>query len=288
MTTRSRLLVPLLALALMLPAMPAMAQSDSGPQTMGDMIADGLEALAREIGSAQGDINDLAGGIDPSDPNAPVDPTDPNAPIDPSDPNAPIDPTDPNAPIDPTDPNAPIDPTDPNAPIDPAPAEPGSPAEPGPGSAPDSGPEIEDLSEPDGDGGFGELQLIPDPVPAAGRWKVTNQPGLVSCSRAGSISLPKTTQTGRISVRDEGRTLVGRSLFQDQGAPVRMTWNPDLNRYEGTVVASAPGGRTKLKFYARVASQSRMNGEMIANVKVNAGGVRETCVAARGLVFKRQ
>jgi hypothetical protein len=285
-TTRSRLLVPLLALALTLPALPAMAQSDSGSQTMGDMIADGLEALAREIGSAQDDINDLAGGIDPSEPGGQVDPTDADSPIDPTDADSPIDPSDPNAPIDPSDPNAPIDPSDPNAPIDPVPADPGSPAEPGPGTEP--GPEIEDLSEPDGDGGFKEIQLIPDPVPAAGRWQVINKRGLVSCSRAGGIPLPKTTQIGRISVRDEGRKLVGSSLFEGQGQPVTMIWDPNQNRYEGMVVASAPGGKTKLKFFARVASRGRMNGEMIATIKVNAGGVKESCAASRELVFKRQ
>ncbi len=280
MTTRSRYLALPLALALALATVPAVAQSDGDgePRRMGDIIADAIEDLARAVGSEQGDISDLAPGIDPSDPDADADSTDPDAPVDPSDPESPIDPSDPESPIDPSDPDSPIDP--------PAPVEPAGPAPDGAGGP--AGPEIEDLGEPDGDGGYREIQLIPDPVPKAGRWEVTNQRGLVTCDKAGNIDLAETSETGRITVRDEGRVLIGRSLFEGQGAPVRMVWNPDLNRYEGEVTAAAPGGRTVLKFNARVRGAGRMIGEMIARVKVDSGGVRERCRIARGLVFRRK
>lgn len=203
-------------------------------------------------------LNGLAGALDPFSP-ADGDMVDPGD-VDPSDPEA-----------------------DPGDPLDPSPAEPDEPGDDGePG-------EIElPPSEPEEEGGFGELQLLPDPAPRAGRWTVTNKKGLVTCDTLGSTNLPRTTQSGRITVRDEGRVLVGRSLFEGQGAPVKMRWNPDLERYEGRVRAAAPGGRTTLDFYAYVMSANRMSGDMIATVAVDAGGVRERCRAARGLVFRRQ
>jgi len=87
-----------------------------------------------------------------------------------------------------------------------------------------------DPVDADDEGGFREIQLLPDPAPRAGIWRITNKRGLVSCAAAGTIR-----------VRDDGRVLVGRSLFDGQRAPVRMEWKPDDNRYEGTVRASARG-----------------------------------------------
>jgi len=67
-----------------------------------------------------------------------------------------------------------------------------------------------------------------------------------------------------------------------------MEWKPDENRYEGTVRANAGGAQTALRFDAHVVSESRMEGEMIATIRVNGGGNRDRCTAARGLIFERQ
>ena len=267
MTNRIRILALLLALALALASAPVLAQSEE-----------------EDPGSAGEAAEDLGEGIDPSDPDAPVDSSDPDAPVDPSDPDAPIDPTNPDAPIDPTDPDAPIDPSDPDA--DPGePLEPSEPGQPGAATDPD-GIELPEPSEPE-EGGFAEIQLLPDPVPEGGQWTVTNKKGLVTCDSLGNTSLPATSQTGRITVKEEGRVLVGRSLFTGQDGPVRMRWNPELERYEGKVTVAAPGGQTILDFHAYVQKRNLMSGDMIAKVTIDSEGVKERCRVARGLVFKR-
>ncbi len=260
---RSRLLVPLLALALATSVSPVAAQSDGESRTMGDIIADALEDLAREIGSAQDEISDLAEGIDPSDPEGEIDPSDPEGEIDPSDPEGEIDPSDPEGEIDPSDPDGPGE-------IDPSP------------------------DEPPDEGGYFELQLIPDPVPRAGRWTAINKVGTVACTgaaggRNGAVvqKIPKTTETGRIGVRDEGRTLIGRRLAQGQTAPLILTWDPQTERFKGSVTAAAPGGRTKIRFDFRIVSANRLEGELIANVRVDAGGVKAKCTVGRAVTLKR-
>lgn len=248
MKNRFPLSAVLLALALTLSTVPALAQSEgSEGRTMGDIIADALEDLARAV-----------------NPDAPIDP----------------------AAIDPTDPDSPIDPTDPDSQPGDVPAGP-DPSDPDGSDPSGSGIELPEEAE-DEEGGFGEIQLIPDPAPKAGTWRVINKRGLVSCLQAGTLPLKRSSETGTIAVLQDGRVLVGRHLFDSQRAPVRMKWDPDTNRYRGKVQASADGAATTLSFDARVLSANRMKGSLVAKVKVDAEGFSERCTVARDLTFVRQ
>lgn len=285
MAHRSRFLVPLLALSLVAPVVPVTAQSNS--RTLGEVLADGMSDAAAAIGSMQDAIDDMAAGIDPSDPDGEVDPGDPDGEVDPGSPSDgdAVDPGD----IDPSDPGA--NPGDPIEPTEPDGAETG--ADDGDDGS-DDGIELPEPNEPE-DGGYLEIQLIPDPVPKAGRWKATNKVGTSVCTgKAGGRKtsflqkIRRTTETGRLVVKDEGRTLIGRGLAEGQTSPLELTWDPESERFKGSVRVAAPGGRTKIRFDFRVIDQNRLEGELVANVRVNAQGVKATCVVARGVSLKRQ
>ena len=259
MTISSRPLAILLGTLLALSVAPAAAQSDG----------DGPPAPV-DIGSA---LETLAAGIDPSDENAPVDPSDPDAPVDPQGPPSGED-------IDAGD----IDPSDPESvPGDPeTPAEPAAPDEP---SEPD-GIDVPEPAEPE-EGGFAEIFLAPDPAPKAGTWKVNNKRGTVVCTNVGTLPLKASTQTGRITLRNDGKKLRGKSIFQDQTKPVNMTWDPESNLYRGKIRLAAAGGRVNMDFTLRVVNPRRMVGSLSAKVTVNQGGVSGRCTVNRGLALKR-
>ena len=261
MTTTSRTLALLLGTLLTLSVAPASAQSDG-------------EAAPEPV-----DISDamatLADAVDPSDPDAPVDPGSPDAPVDPGSPASGDD-------VDPGD----IDPSDPDS-------VPGDPAAPGPDELPlDPGEdeiEIEEIlpSEGDEDGGFFELNLVPDPAPRTGKWRVFNKAGTVSCQRLGRLPLKKSTQVGRIRLQDDGRKLTGRSIFADQTAPVQMTWDPEGDRYRGKIRLTVPGGKVRMDFELKVQNPRRMTGKLTATTTVSSGGVSDTCEVRRGLTLQR-
>ena len=79
-------------------------------------------------------------------------------------------------------------------------------------------------------------------VPKAGPWTVTNLAGQMDC---GAFSLPIEAQPpegGTLEVQDGGRTIIGRSLQQDQTAPITMTAARDLRgRYSGAVGGTEQG-----------------------------------------------
>lgn len=274
MKNRSRLLIPLLTVALALPVGSAIAQDadmDGPPGSLGDMISEGIETVADSLG-------DLAAGIDPSDPDAEgfgdIDPSDPGAGVDPDSPadGDDVDPGD----IDPSDPGA--NPGDPIEPSDPD----GTTPDDGDG---DGGIELPEPAEPE-EGGFQEIQLLPDPAPRAGRWTVVNHPGRMTCTGAGSIALKRSQQRTRIRVLEDGRVLRGPRLAPGAGS-IRMTWQPESEAYTGVVRVAAPGGRTRIRFYLRVVSQNRMKGEMVATVNVDSGGIRGSCTGSREITLRR-
>jgi hypothetical protein len=217
----------LLALVLTLPTVPALAQSEgSEGSTMGDIIADALEDLARALN--------------------------PDEPIDPA---------------------APIDPGVPAGPDSGGPSVPAGP----------TGPEIEDLSEPDGD--FSETQLLPDPLPRAGNWKVVNQPGRMTCTGIGSLPLKRSVQNTRLAVREDGRVLRGPRLVPGQRGRINLTWQPETEAYTGVVRVAAPGGAAHTRFYLHGVSPTRMKSEMVATVTVNAQGVSGRCGGTREITL---
>jgi hypothetical protein len=219
----------LLALVLTLPTVPALVQSEgSEGRSMGDIIADALEDLARAIN--------------------------PDEPIDPA---------------------APIDPGVPAGPDSGGPSVPAGP----------TGPEIEELSEADGDGGFSEIQLLPDPLPRAGIWKVVNQPGRMTCTGIGSLPLKRSVQNTRIAVREDGRVLRGPRLVPGQRGRINLTWQPETEAYTGVIRVAAPGGAAHIRFYLRVVSPTRMKSEMVATVTVNAQGVSGRCGGTREITL---
>lgn len=275
MAYRSRFLVSLLALALVVPAVPAMAQSDS--RSLGDVIADGMSDAAAAIGSMQDEISDMAAGIDPSDPDGEIDPSDPDGDVDPGSPTDgdDVDPGD----IDPSDPDA-----DPGDPIEPDGTEPdgddGS-------DGSDGGIELPEPSEPE-EGGFREILLAPDPAPRAGTWRVKNKQGTVTCTKVGTLPIKATPQTARIFVGDDGKKLSSNKFFKDQKGAVNMKWDPETDQYRGKVKLGAPGGKVNMNFTLRVVSPGKMVGSIRAKFTVNQGGISGRCTVRRGLELNRR
>ena len=95
------------------------------------------------------------------------------------------------------------------------------------------------------------------------------------------------TQTGRITLRNDRKKLTGKSIFQDQTRPEHMTWDPESNLYRGKIRLAAAGGRVNMDFTLRVVNPRRMVGSLSAKVTVNQGGVSGRCTVNRGLALKR-
>lgn len=252
---------------------------------MGDIMADALEDLAAKIGSAQDEISDMAADIDPSDADGEVDPSDPDGEVDPGSPSDgdDIDPGD----IDPSDPDA--NPGDPPEPTEPD----GDVPDPDEGDA-DDGIELPEPAEPE-EGGFAEIQLIPDPVPLAGRWEITSKRGTSVCvgkaagrrtSFVDKLKKDDKPRKGRIVVLNDGRTLRGTKIGEGQAAPLLLQWDPSTERFKGSVRTAAPGGRAKTDFNFRVLGAGRMEGELIGNTRVRKDGVTAKCTVSRGVSMK--
>lgn len=276
MTCRHRFVVSLLALALAAPAVPATARSES--RSLGEILADGMSDAAAAIGSMQDEIAEMAPGVDPSDPEGEIDPSDPDGEVDPGSPDEGDD-VEPGA-IDPSDPDAnPGDPIDPTEPEDDVPD-----GDEGEGGS-EGSIELPVPSEPE-EGGYFELQLLPEPAPRAGRWTVVNHPGRMTCTGAGSIRLKRTQQRTRLKVLEDGRVLKGPRLAPDAGN-LKMTWQPESEAYTGVVRVAAPGGATKIRFYLRVVNPGKLRGEMVATVNVDASGVKSSCAGSRKITLTR-
>jgi hypothetical protein len=79
-------------------------------------------------------------------------------------------------------------------------------------------------------------------VPKAGPWTVTNLAGQMDCGVT-SLGIPASPpETGVIEVLDDGQTLVGTSLQDDQAGPVTMSADPQIvGRYTGAAEGMEEG-----------------------------------------------
>lgn len=143
------------------------------------------------------------------------------------------------------------------------------------------------ISDPDGVGGVFECAWTVEEellVPREGPWRATNLRGLLDCGAAFRQGIPAgPTETGRISVMDDGRRLV---MAASRGDSIDFVVDRDRNdpqRYVGTTRLPVPGrGRIDFRVTLELASAVRMDGVLTATARIQG----RRCDVRRAFVLR--
>jgi len=100
-----------------------------------------------------------------------------------------------------------------------------------------------------------------DTVPKAGPWTVFNQAGQMDCTGM-SLPIPAAApESGTIEVSEDGQTLIGTSMQEDQTAPVVMTADPGIaGRYAGAFEGAEQGVPVTIHYFWQVVTEEYVVG----------------------------
>jgi peptidyl-tRNA hydrolase len=103
-------------------------------------------------------------------------------------------------------------------------------------------------------------------VPKAGPWMVTNLSGQLNCGVT-SLDIPASPpETGTLEVLDEGKTVVGSSLQEDQSVPITMSADPAVRgRYTGALDGVEQGIPVTINYVWQVVTEEYIVGYLSAS-----------------------
>ena len=121
-------------------------------------------------------------------------------------------------------------------------------------------------------------------TPLTGGWQAVNRPGRISCAGL-ETRLPRSTDLGRIEVRQGGRRLIATGLADGRKTRIVLDADPNVpGRWTGSLKVREQGQTITLDYQVDVVNQRRLVGVMRGDFSV--GG--RSCTLTRDFVITRK